>query len=339
MLKQIITALSDNQSYPHPVDKVEVIQTATSVVFLTGQQVYKIGKPVNFGFLDLSTLDKRKQNCHNEVRLNSLVSPEMYLGVVPVINHNGFIRLSGGENTTGEIVEYATKMKQLSQDNILTTLLNQNKVSPQQIKRLAQQIFKFHSEAQKSAEISKFGELETVAGNWEEHFEQTKAAVPVMLNREDFEFMEQKVRSFIQENKNLITNRIIKNNIRHGHGDLHSGNIFLEGKKITLFDRIVFNQRFPCSDVISDLAFLAMDLDSLGKENFSHLLVEEYQKLSQDEDIDKLLNFYKCYRAYIRAKINWFFFNEATISEAEKLSCKETSQKYFNLALSYAQLF
>ena len=331
----ILHALQQPAAYSHPVKNTKTIITAVSAVFLTGEYAYKINKPLNLGFLDFSTLEKRKDQCEKEVKYNSLISPELYLGTVRITkNTNGAITVNGD----GKIIEYGIKMKQVDPDATMNNLLAKNLITMKHIQELAKKIFQFHHIAPTSQEISGFGRIDMIQFNWNENFEQTEKYKPAIVSQVDFEFMQQKINKFIQQNKELFEKRIAKNKIKHCHGDFHSSNVFVTNDATYIFDGIVFNQRFPCSDIIAEIAFMAMDLDFHNKQELSELFIKEYQRLSDDEDIPTLLNFYKCYRAYIRAKINCFTYDDQNLNDDEKRNANEKAQQYFTLARDYADL-
>lgn len=148
--------------------------------------------------------------------------------------------------------------------------------------------------------------------------------------------MKGEIEKFIQINSKLFEKRIQENKIRECHGDLHSENIFITDK-IFIFDALEFNKRFSCSDVAAEVGFLAMDLDLHSREDLSKFFVEKYIEYSQDTDLPKLLSFYKCYRAYVRGKINSFKLNDKNISKDDKASAKKIAQKYFDLAYKCAK--
>ena len=305
-MTELKESLLKKEAYPHDVEDIESIQTHISHVFLTGKLAYKVLKPVDFGFLDFSTLDKRKKACEDEFQLNKLISPELYLEVVQIRKIDDKIKV---DSSDGEVVEYAIKMKQCSQDNIMSKLLKKNKVSEDLIKEIAKITFKFHNIAPTNQEISEFGSVDTIDFNWQENFEQTEQYVGEVLDENDYEFIKDKVDNFILNNKILFEKRIRDGKIKQCHGDLHSGNIFVEPDGLYIFDAITFNQRFACSDVIADIAFMAMDLDFHDRKDLSKIFIKTYYDLSKDEDISSLLNFYKCYRAYVRAKVNCFILD------------------------------
>ncbi len=333
-MQEIIKALQQAESYHHPVKTVKPIITAVSIVFLTGDFAYKMNKPMNLGFLDFSTLDKRKEQCEKEVKYNSLISPQLYIGLSTINqDQSGKISVDG----RGKIIEYAVKMKQMNPEATMNNLLREKKVTTRNIKELAKTIHQFHLRAPASEEISSFGKFDTVKFNWDENFQQTEKYKDTLIAAKSFSQIQEKINNFLTKNKSLISQRVSKDKIRHCHGDFHSGNVFFQEGKPIVFDGIVFNQRFPCSDVIAEIAFMAMDLDFHQQQKLSTQFINEYQKLSADEDIAKLLDFYKCYRAYIRGKIACFTHDDVNLSVAEKEKTKQTAEEYFELARRYVE--
>ncbi len=329
---ELKNSLLKKEAYLPEVEDIQLIQTHISQVFLTGKFAYKVLKPVDFGFLDFSTLDKRKKACEDELQLNKLISPDLYVGVVKICKVDDSIKVDSSE---GEVIEYAIKMKQCHQDNIMTKLLERNEVSDSLIKKIAKEIFKFHNIAPTSQKISEFGSVEGIDFNWQENFEQTAPFVDDVLDRADFEYIKDKVNSYISNNKSLFEKRVSDGMIKQCHGDLHSGNIFVEQDNLYIFDAITFNQRFACSDIVADIAFMAMDLDFHDREDFSELFIETYSDLSKDEGVSSLLNFYKCYRAYVRAKVNCFM--KDSCPEEEKADKIKIIKDYFALSKKYAK--
>lgn len=332
---EIITGLENPSAYGHPTDSIQRIITGVSVVFLTGEIAYKFNKPLNLGFLDFSTLEKRKNQCEKELKYNSLISPELYLKVVAITkDHQGKISIDGA----GETIEYAVKMKQIRPNATMDSLLQKNQVTAQHIQKIASKIYAFHQKALVDAETASFGNVESIQFNWDENFQQTKKYENTFIPSQEVMFIQDKVNNFIQKNKNLFESRVQTRKIKHCHGDFHSANVFVTPIEIYIFDGIVFNKRFPCSDVIAEIAFMAMDLDFHGRKDLAEVLVKEYQKLSNDIDIPRLLDFYKCYRAYIRGKINCFTFEDTNLMAAEKEKILSNGKKYFQQAKAYAEL-
>lgn len=330
--KQVVEALLSPEAYPQDTGEIGLIQTHISFVFLTKEYVYKVKKAVNFGFLDFSTLDKRRMFCEKELKLNKRLCPEIYLDVVS-INKSDTIKISG----TGEAVEYALKMKRLPQERIMTQLLRQNEINKETIEEIAKIVASFHSNALTSSKICKFGSLEVIKTNWDENFAQTKGYIDKTILQTDFQLIQTMINNFIEKNKSLFESRIVNERIRDCHGDLHSGNIFVTDK-ICIFDAIEFNDRFRYSDVAADVAFLAMDLDFLQKPALSEYFIERYVAFSSDHQLIRLLPFYKCYRAYVRGKVVSFRLDDLNINGQEKASAISEAQAYFNLAVKYAKI-
>ena len=329
--KEVVDALLKPETYPQNGDKIELIQTHISFVFLTKNYVYKVKKAVNFGFLDFSTLEKRRAFCNKELELNRRLCPEIYLEVVS-INKSDAIKING----SGETVEYALKMKRLPQERIMTVLIKENKVDKKTVDQIAAIVAEFHSKAMTNPEISEFGSLKIIKTNWDENFAQTTKYINQTIPKEEFQTIETKVNDFTAKNKAIFESRIAGKHIRDCHGDLHSGNIFITDK-ICIFDAIEFNDRFRYSDVASDVAFLAMDLDFQHKSDLADYFIDRYLAYSKDQQIKQLLAFYKCYRAYVRGKVISFRLDDPNITAQEKKSATTEAQAYFKLAAEYSK--
>ncbi|MGD0449954.1 MAG: phosphotransferase [Candidatus Bathyarchaeia archaeon] len=329
--KQVVEALLNSQAYPEEPGKIELIQTHSSFVFVTKKFVYKMKKAVNFGFLDFSTLEKRRFFCEKELELNRRLCEDVYLEVVP-INKSNNIKIEGD----GETIEYALKMKRLPQQKIMTILLKEGKVNNKTIDELAKIIVEFHSKAQTSSDINIYGSLKIVKTNWDENFTQTLKYIDRTISQMDFEFLQSRVNNFNEKNRLLFENRIKDNKIRDCHGDMHSGNIFITNP-ICIFDAIEFNDRFRYSDVASDVAFLAMDLDFQKRADLSDYFINRYIIYSKDQELVKVLSFYKCYRAYVRGKVISFKLDDPNVKIAEKKAAVKEARSYFKLAVKYAK--
>lgn len=331
MQEKIIKAMLNPETYDENVKTIKHLQTHISHVFLTGKFAYKIKKPVNFGFLDFTTLKKRKFYCKKELELNKRLSPEIYLEVVPIFRSGDKIKIKGG----GKIVEYAVKMKELPQERMMSKLLEKNKITKRLVENLAKIVAEFHSKA-KVDEKKNFGSIKTIKFNWDENFTQIKPFVNETIKRIQLDFIKRKVNEFLEENQALFKKRISQRRIRECHGDLHSDNIFLTDK-FYILDAIEFNERFRFSDVASEVAFLSMDLDFYNRKDLSNHFVKNYVKYSKDEDLVKLLDFYRCYRALVRGKVTSFKLQDKSISSRKKKEIREKAKKYFDLAFNYAK--
>jgi aminoglycoside phosphotransferase family enzyme len=329
--KEVIEALMKPEAYDEDADNIELVQTHISFVLLIKSYAYKVKKAVDFGFVDFTTLEKRRFFCEKELQLNKRLCEDLYLEVVP-INKSEVIKIKGA----GETVEYAVKMRRIPQERMLSKLFERNEVDNKLIDRIVKIIAEFHSKAETNVKISEFGSLAMVETNWKENFDQTEEFVGKTITKEDFEFIRESVRDFMARNSSVFEKRIAEGRIRDCHGDIHSGNIFV-ADRIYIFDAIEFNDRFRFSDVASDLAFLAMDLDFKERTDLSNFLAEKYVEYSGDQGVRELLAFYKCYRAYVRGKVISFKLEDQSISEVEKSAAKDEAAEYFKLVSCYAK--
>ena len=329
----LITALQNPLIYPHSPPKIEFVQTHISAIFMTGEHVYKIKKPVNFGFLDFTTLEKRNFYCHQEVVLNRRLCPEIYLGVVEIRWHEGRIHIGSGP---GEIVEYAVLMKQLPADCLMDQRLVRNLVMDEDLRKIASKIVRFHLQAATNPKIASFGGIETIRGNLEENFKQTEPYVGRALSSEVHGKIREDCERFLESRSALFQQRITEGKIRDCHGDLHLQHICL-ADEILIFDCIEFNERFRYSDVAADISFLLMDLDLHGFPREGAQLAASYLSFSRDWSLFLLLDFYKSYRAFVRGKVTCFCLDDPNISLKEKQSALEEAKRYFLFASLYAR--
>jgi hypothetical protein len=330
--KQVVEALMNPEAYDEEPGKIELTQTHISFVFLTRNFVYKVKKAVDLGFLDFTTLEKRRFFCEKELQINRRLCEGMYLEVVP-INRSNVIKIKG----EGETVEYAVKMERIPQEKMMSRLLEKNKVDGKLIDEIAKIIAEFHAKAETNMRISEFGSLAIIETNWKENFDQTLEFVGKILSMEDFKLIHERIEDFMKKNVRLFEKRITEGRVRDCHGDIHSGNIFVVDR-IYIFDAIEFNERFRYSDVASDIAFLAMDLEFKGRTDLSSFFVERYVEYSGDRELMKLIPFYKCYRAYVRGKVTSFKLKDPSVSSKEKNTAVKEAKAYFKLANTYAKI-
>jgi aminoglycoside phosphotransferase family enzyme len=330
--KQVVEALMKPEAYDEDPGSIELVQTHISFVFLTKRFVYKVKKAVDFGFLDFTTLEKRRFFCEKELALNRRLCGDMYLEIVP-INKADAIKIKGA----GETVEYAVKMKRMPQEKMMSKLLEENKVDDRLVDRIAKIIAEFHSKAETNRRISEFGSLPVIETNWKENYDQTEEFIGKTISKEDFELIRNRVNNFMRKNASIFEKRVTEGRVRDCHGDIHSGNIFITNG-IYIFDAIEFNERFRYSDIAADVAFLAMDLDFRERADLSDFFVERYIKYFDDKELTRLLPFYKCYRAYVRGKVTSFKLKDPNVRSKDKNSAKKEAKAYFKLAATYAKI-
>ncbi len=329
-LPEMVQALLNPEAYPDASTGVEMVQTQRSFVFLTGDYVYKVKKPVDLGYLDYTTLEKRQFYCRREVELNRRLCPDAYLGMVSINQDKADIRIEG----KGGVIEYAVKIRYLPREAMLDALLTRNKVSAEMIAAVAEKIAGFHREAETGPTISFFGEHDAIITSTEENFSQTVQYIGNTISQKSYRHIKDYTSAFIEANAYIFRKRVADSKIRDCHGALQASHICFSDD-ICIYDCIEFNDRFRYCDVASEIAFLAMDLDNYGRADLSRSFLNAYVAASQDEELLQLLNFYKCYRAYGQGKAEGFKLDDPRISEEEKVQILGAAKKYFELAESY----
>ena len=331
-LPPYILALQDRAAFPHPVDEVRLVQTHISYVLLAGDFAYKIKKPVNFGFLDFTTLAQRRHFCEEELRLNRRLCPELYLVVEPITQDGEGICLNG----QGPAIEYCLKMARMPEERMMGAVIRKGELTRALLDGIVDLLVPFYRQAESGAEITAFGRPEAVAVNVRENFEQTRSFVGgPALSPAQFETISRYALNFLGREE-LFSARMAAGRIRDCHGDLYSANICLAARTY-IYDCIEFNQRFRYCDVASDVAFLAMDLDFHHLPELSHYFIARFSERSADPGLATMLDFYKCYRAYVRGKIGLFTAHAPEVEPAVKAASLEGAKRYFALATSYAQ--
>jgi uncharacterized protein len=333
LFQQVCEAMAEPSFYPHPVDRVEFRETHISSVFLAGDWVYKVKKPVDFGFLDFRSLDTRYHFCQREVFLNQRLTRGVYERVVGICrDETGRFCLDSGES-----VEYAVKMRRLPDEASLVELLRRRAVTGDEMSQLGRHLAEFYSRSETSPEIDHYGDPRVIAFNMEENFQQVEPFVDGLLERERWEFIREVSRAFFHNWRRLFEKRVQKGCIRDGHGDLRTEHVYFCGG-IQIIDCIEFNDRFRYGDVVSDLAFLHMDLEFLGHANASSAILSAYSEHSGDRQCYSLLDFYSVYRAIVKVKVACLRSTEVDDPEARS-TLKLTARDYLEQAYRYALQF
>ncbi|MRR33590.1 kinase [bacterium] len=330
MERKYLNALLDPAAYDETTSCVRLVQTHVSFLFITDHHVYKIKKPVDFGFLNFTTLDRRRFYCEEEVRLNRRLCPDIYLGVVELRETPDGVTFGG----RGSVLEYAVKMKRLPAERMLDRLLDEGKVSGEEMRDIARTIGEFHLRAERSGEIDGYGSVEVIRRNWEENFRQVADFVPETLDRKDLLLIRDWVERFIGENSTLFEARVAAGCIRDCDGDIHGENICLTDR-VYIFDCIEFNPRFRYSDTAADIAFLLMDVEYRGRRDLAEILLDEYLRTTGDQGVKGVLDFYLVYRAVVRGKVESFRLRDPQISAEDKQRAAERAARHFRLARGY----
>lgn len=330
----LIMALQDPALYDHPVQQFQVFETHISQVILTGEYAYKIKKPMDFGFLDFSTLARRKHFCEEELRLNSRLAAPLYLDVVPITGTPDEPVL-GGE---GEPFEYAIRMRQFDQGELFDVRQENGSLTPDLLTGLAKQVAEFHDTLPPVAENKPLGTPEAVYAAMQENFDQIRPLLEDAGLLAQLDNLEAWTRTTFERQQDLIAQRHAQGFVRECHGDLHLANITVFDGKVTVFDCIEFNEPFRWIDVINDLAFLLMDLESRREPMLANLVLNTYLEYRGDFDALPLLPLYKAYRAMVRAKIALFTMGNPTLSETERFGLLQRYSDYAQLAESYSAI-
>ena len=328
--ERLIAFLQSASSYPHRPREVRLIQTHISWVFIASPFVFKVKKPVNLGFLDFSTLEKRHHFCQRELELNRRLCPETYLGVIPIYKSGANFSFAA----EGEIAEYSLKMRELPHGWFLRELLAKGAVGEAEINRVIARLHLFYESEDPTPEIEEWGRPEKLKISTDENFAQVKPFLGKTISLLAFDAIRSFTHNFHAANKSLFAERIKQRRIRDCHGDLHLDHIHLTPQAVNIFDCIEFNDRFRFIDIASDLAFLAMDFDFERQHKLGELFLRNVAREFGDSGLLKFADFYKCYRAFVRGKVESI---EAMVEDAtDREEHTERGTRYFRLALRYS---
>ncbi len=328
--------LENREVYPHKPENVKHIQTHISHVFMAPPFVYKFKKPVDFGFLDYSTLDKRKHYCEREVELNRRLCSDIYIGVIPISKKENTFTFNS-ENPE-EIVEYAVKMKMLDGQYFLYSYIENDTLTKEHLDRVSDKLAKFYLQQEPKDDVLQYGKIEQIRFNTDENFEQTESYIGKTIENEEFQAIKYFTNQYFEKNQSLFNRRISQKRIVDGHGDLHLEHIHIGPDNICIYDCIEFNERFRCGDLAADLAYLAMDLDFQECRNESLYFVEQMSQKLDDPDLFKITDFYKCYRGYVKGKVKSLQSAGAENTSKKREKLQQTATDYFHLSLRYALL-
>jgi hypothetical protein len=324
-------------AYAHEAEDISLVQTHISYVFLTPEFVYKIKKPVDFGFLDFSTLEKRRFFCNEEVRLNSRLAPELYLGVVEVRVDGGVFKV-GDEGTprAGVVVEYAVKMRRIPEGILLDEMIRQGRASTETVARVARAIAAFHSKAEVVRSEDK---VDTIIFNIMDNFNRIETFVgdeeTSTISPERLESVRGFTQKFIAAHRGLLEERLRAGFIKDCHGDIHVDHVMVT-EKVEIFDCIEFSERLRVCDTVADAGFLSMDLEYLGRGDLARAFEDAYKEASKDKASAELWRFYKCYRAVVRGKVASLKSGESEVGGTERRAAIRDAIGHFHLARLYA---
>jgi len=314
------------------ISPADLIQTHISSVIATGDTVYKLKKPVDFGFLDYSTLERRKHFCEEEVRINSRFAPQLYMGVVAVTGSVEYPQL-GGE---GDPIEYAVKMHRFAPEEQLDTIVTSSGLTDGQCDAIADSAAMLHAGAVPVENGSDFGSPERVLAPMTENFDLMASLERNEVLSADVSALKAWTEAEHARLKPILIERRRKGCIRECHGDLHLHNMAIYRGNLLLFDAIEFNPYLNHIDVISDLAFLLMDLEYRGLFAQSRRILNRYLEHTGDYAAVALLPFYKTYRAMVRAKVLALHASQQ-VPDKERESLLLEIRRYIALAKTYGE--
>ena len=319
------------EAYPSPQpEHVELRETHVSRVFMTEGEVFKVKKAVKFTFLDFSTLEARRRACEAEVLLNTRLAAGTYLGLVPVR------RDAAGRHhfhADGEVVDWAVHMLRLPDEMRADVRLQHHTLSTAHIDATASMLADFHARARDDAEVSRWATVEAITRNVTENFAEVDPAAEGLLAEAEAREIERAQLDFLRDHAPFFERRIAERRIREGHGDLRLDHLYLgDHRELTIIDCIEFDERFRHADVCADIAFLSMDLAARGRVDLAERLLARYAQAADDYDLYAVVDFYECYRAYVRGKVSTLTARHATGESREQALVD--ARRHFALALA-----
>jgi aminoglycoside phosphotransferase family enzyme/predicted kinase len=331
----LIEALSGPSAYPCPVGPVEVRQTHVSAVFLAGPFVWKVKKPVNPGFLDFSTLEKRRHFCEEEVRLNRRLAPQVYLGVVPVVRTARGLRFEG----QGEVVEWAVKMQRLPDQASLAAMLKRGELGVQVVESLARRLAAFHRGAEASESIAELGRFDRVARVVLHVLARAASQVGTTVSDAVFVRVKALLKDALRRAQPLIEARAARGVPRDCHGDLHLDHVYCFPDRpppddLVIIDCIEFSERLRFIDPVADMAFTFMDLAFHGRRDLARTFAEAWFGASGDQEGRALLPLYAAYRATVRGLVEGLELAEREVPEDERSDLLTRARAHWLLALA-----
>jgi aminoglycoside phosphotransferase family enzyme/predicted kinase len=329
-----IEALLNPAVYPHEVGEIQLVETHISWVILTGPYAYKVKKALDLGFLDFSTLAKRKFFCEEEIRLNGRLAPHIYLNVVAISGSPRAPRLAG----EGPVIDYAVRMRQFPQDGLLDRLIARDALRPAHIDGMTAIVAQFHETIPEAAADTPFGTPAAALDPVVENFRQVllrerDPAIRARLHR-----LQTWSEQTNQRLSDVIRRRKAEGRVRECHGDMHLGNMALVDGEILIFDGIEFNENLRWIDVMSEVAFLTSDLEHRGRPDYGWRFLNGYLEAAGDYPGLAVLRYYQAYRAMVRAKVARIRLAQDDLSDAERVATEADFERYLSQAGGYTRV-
>ena len=327
---QLVASLREPGCYPHSASPMQTLETHISHVLLVGDYAYKIKKPLNLGFLDFTTLDQRRFYCTEELRLNRRLAPDIYLDVVPI----------GGSVAVPQLgmepaIEYAVKMRRFGQEGLFDAMLARGELTSAHMDGLAILIADFHTRLPAADQDSPYGSPENIMAPARQNFDQLRPLLRRPDQQASLDAIQAATESAYAQLQQTFVERRRSGWVRECHGDLHLGNIALVDDRITVFDCIEFNPNLRWIDVMSEVAFLVMDLIVRNQKALAYRFVNAYLAQSGDYAGMAVLRFYLAYRALVRAKVHGLRARQPSTGKAEKKRALRDCLRYLKLARAF----
>jgi aminoglycoside phosphotransferase family enzyme/predicted kinase len=309
----------------------QLIETHISWVFMGRDDVFKVKRPVDFGFLNFTSRESRESACKAEIELNRRLAADVYLGVVPVTQDASGRHRFGGP---GRAVDFAVHMRRLDETERADFRLSEGRLTREDIDALASRIATFHGQARCDEETTRHGSPAVIRQNVDENFKQTRASLGEFLSAEEAEEVEAWQRRFLEDEARFEA-RQTSRAVRDGHGDLRLEHVYFDNSAISIIDCIEFNERFRYGDVCADIAFLSMDLAWHGRVDLAERFLASYARQTQDYALYSVVNFYESYRAFVRGKIASFLAFDSDASAETRERARNEARRYFLLSLAF----
>ncbi|QDU39992.1 Phosphotransferase enzyme family protein [Maioricimonas rarisocia] len=330
----LIDSLQRAEAFPHPVDEIRLLETHISWVLLAGEWAYKIKKPVDLGFLNFSTLEKRRHFCEEELRLNGRLAPDLYLCVEPITGSEESPRIGGD----GDPIEYAVKMRLFPQEMLLSRLIGQGELRADEIDSLADEVVEFHGRIAVATAEGRAGRPDQVRGPAQANLDVLRNC-PAIFERcgEDLGRLERWEQEEAERCRSRFAERLRDGFVRECHGDMHLGNMVRGEDGVLIFDGIEFSEELRWTDVMSEVAFAVMDLEDRGRADFAHRFLDRYLAGTGDYAGLDVLRYYLVYRALVRAKVAAIRLGQSDVEEADRRKLIEQCTEYIELASRYSE--
>lgn len=329
----LVADLLRPEAYPPPRPaEVTLLTTHISWVFVTDREVWKLKRPVDYGFVDYTTLERRRHFCEQEVALNRRLAPDVYLGVVPVTLERGRHTFVAG----GPAVEYAVRMRRLPADASADALLAASALTLEHLERLAARLSRFYAE---QPPVTAGDAASAIAANVAENFDQARSFVDRFVSASTLHAVRTWQEGWLRERGNRFRRRQRRGRVRDGHGDLRLEHIYFEsptGPPIVI-DAVEFSERFRVADVAADVAFVAMELEARGRRDLAEGFLAAFARETEDDDLYGVIDFYLSYRAWVRAKVAALVATDASTPPAKAARKASEARALFALAESYTR--